>query len=128
MRRPLNRIAVVAVWGQRGYLTRRSPPLHPRPHRGGKERMACSPSRGGPHMRRIFIIVMAVVAVIVGAALPTLAQQPIEEGKRDRAITVPGGTYHVLPATLETTQWGWLDPKESPKLVVNSGDTVAIET
>ena len=26
------------------------------------------------------------------------------------------------------TQWGWLDPKEPPKLVVNSGDTVAVET
>ena len=39
-----------------------------------------------------------------------------------------GGKYHVLPATLETTQWGWLDPNEPPKLVVNSGDTVAVET
>ncbi len=34
----------------------------------------------------------------------------------------------MLPATLETTQWGWLDPKEPPKLIVNSGDTVAVET
>ena len=25
-------------------------------------------------------------------------------------------------------QWGWLDPKEKPKLTVNSGDTVSIET
>ena len=52
----------------------------------------------------------------------------MDEGKRDRAVAVPGGTYHVLPATLETTQWGWLDPKEPPKLVVKSGDTVAVET
>jgi acetamidase/formamidase len=29
---------------------------------------------------------------------------------------------------LETVQWGWLDPKESPKLTINSGDTVSIET
>src|SRR2546425_13313320 len=43
-------------------------------------------------------------------------------------VPVLGGKYHVLPATLETTQWGWLDPKEPPKLVVNSGDTVAVET
>jgi acetamidase/formamidase len=78
-------------------------------------------------MRRTFITVVAV-AVVLGASLQTLGQQPIEEGKRDRTISVPGGKFYVLPATLETTQWGWLDPKEPPKLVVNSGDTVAIET
>src|SRR6058998_4276925 len=78
-------------------------------------------------MRRIFSIVVAV-ALVLGAGLQAFAQPPIEEGKRDRAITVPGGKFYVLPATLETTQWGWLDPNEPPKLVVNSGDTVAIET
>jgi acetamidase/formamidase len=35
---------------------------------------------------------------------------------------------HRLAATLETTQWGWLDPNEPPKLTVDSGDIVAIET
>jgi len=55
-------------------------------------------------------------------------RRPPDEGKRDRKVAVSGGTYHVLPATLETTQWGWLDPAEPPKLVVNSGDTVAVET
>src|SRR5215813_2732132 len=35
---------------------------------------------------------------------------------------------HKLAATLETTQWGWLDPNEAPKLTVNSGDIVSIET
>src|SRR2546429_6499071 len=39
-----------------------------------------------------------------------------------------GGKHHTLPATLETVQWGWLDPKEPPKLTINSGDTVSIET
>src|SRR6266550_4429575 len=39
-----------------------------------------------------------------------------------------GGKHHTLPATLETVQWGWLDPKEPPKLAINSGDTVSIET
>jgi hypothetical protein len=33
-----------------------------------------------------------------------------------------------LPATPENVQWGWYDPAERPKLVVNSGDTVSIET
>ena len=66
-------------------------------------------------------------AVILALGLYATAQQ-VEEGKRDRALAVPGGKFHALPATLETTQWGWLDPKEPPKLVVNSGDTVAVET
>lgn len=38
------------------------------------------------------------------------------------------GRHHTLPATLENVQWGWLDPKEPPKLTINSGDTVSIET
>ena len=39
-----------------------------------------------------------------------------------------GAASHSLPATRETTQWGWLDPREPPKLRVDSGDTVAVET
>src|SRR6476620_1017753 len=38
------------------------------------------------------------------------------------------GKHYTLPATLETVQWGWLDPKEPPKLTIESGDTVSIET
>src|SRR3989440_12911086 len=54
----------------------------------------------------------------------------MDESKRDRGVSVSGagGKFYVLPATLDTTQWGWLDPKEPPQLVVNSGDTAAIET
>jgi acetamidase/formamidase len=83
-------------------------------------------------MKRL-LIVTAVVALGVGAGFYAVAQQPyqltpLEEAKRERALAAGGGTYHVLPATLETTQWGWLDPNEKPKLVVNSGDTVAVET
>src|SRR5688572_32041693 len=39
-----------------------------------------------------------------------------------------GPKRHKLAATLETTQWGWLDPNEAPKLTINSGDIVSIET
>ena len=39
-----------------------------------------------------------------------------------------GPKRHRLAATLETTQWGWLDPNESPKLTVNSGEIVSVET
>src|SRR5919197_4035319 len=38
------------------------------------------------------------------------------------------GKHHVLKATPESVQWGWLDPKEPPKLTIASGDTVSIET
>ena len=38
------------------------------------------------------------------------------------------GKVHILPATLETTQWGWFDNAELPRLTVSSGDTVVIET
>ena len=68
-----------------------------------------------------------VLAVLAVAFYGAVAQQS-DEAKRDRVVAVPGGKYHVLPATLETTQWGWLDPNEPPKLVVNSGDIVAVET
>src|SRR5437588_12502289 len=35
--------------------------------------------------------------------------------------------HHVLKATPENVQWGWLDPKEPRKLTILSGDTVSIE-
>jgi acetamidase/formamidase len=38
------------------------------------------------------------------------------------------GKHYVLPANKNTVQWGWLDPAEKPKAVVDSGDTVSIET
>ncbi len=73
------------------------------------------------------LVSVAVLLGMLAAGLYAVAQQA-QEAARDRAVSVAGGTYYVLPATLETTQWGWLDPKEPPKLVINSGDTVAIET
>ena len=39
----------------------------------------------------------------------------------------PGKT-HVLPTTLETTQWGWFNNAQPPVLHVNSGDTIIFET
>src|SRR5437660_12806139 len=41
---------------------------------------------------------------------------------------VAAGKHHVLKATPESVQWGWLDPKEPPKLTIASGGTVSIET
>src|SRR5437868_2895970 len=78
--------------------------------------------------RRLLVVTAVAALAVVPAAVWYATAQQIEEAKRSRAVTVDGTRYHVLPATLETTQWGWLDPKEPPKLVVNSGDTVAVET
>ena len=63
-----------------------------------------------PHIARTVAAAIALGTLFIG---PAQAQQ---------------GKHHNLAATLETTQWGWLDPKEPPKLTVNSGDTVSIET
>jgi acetamidase/formamidase len=43
------------------------------------------------------------------------------------ASRTPGRT-HILPATLETTQWGWFDNSQAPVLRIDSGDTVVLET
>ena len=59
----------------------------------------------------------AATMLVALAAAPALAQTKAATGK-----------HHQLPATLETVQWGWLDPKEPPKLRVESGDTISIET
>ena len=77
-------------------------------------------------MRR-FLTIMATLALVLGASLFALAQQE-EKPKHGRSATTQTGKHHVLPATRETTQWGWLDPNEKPKLTVDSGDTVSIET
>jgi acetamidase/formamidase len=46
-----------------------------------------------------------------------------------RVVNLPSGKkVHLLPATLETTQWGWFDNAEAPVLRVNSGDTIVMET
>jgi acetamidase/formamidase len=46
-----------------------------------------------------------------------------------RSATLPNGKkIWLLPATLDTTQWGWFDNAQPPVLRVNSGDTIALET
>ncbi len=66
------------------------------------------------HTKRT-IVVAAVLAAFAGTAIAQ--KDPAKSGKS-----------HRLAATLETVQWGWLDPREPPKLTINSGDTVSIET
>jgi acetamidase/formamidase len=54
----------------------------------------------------------------IGPADPNLRVVKLPNGKR----------LHLLPATLETTQWGWFDNAQPPVLRINAGDTVALET
>ena len=67
--------------------------------------------------------VLGITAAIATAfsALPAIAQSLTVASK------LPG-KVHLLPATLETTQWGWFDNAQSPVLTVDSGDTVVMET
>src|SRR5262249_8357843 len=76
-------------------------------------------------------------ATIVGAqqqppphTTPTQAAPPIGPADPNlRAIPLPNGKkLHFLPATLETTQWGWFDNAQPPVLRINAGDTVVLET
>jgi len=68
-------------------------------------------------------VVKAVVALTSLLAMTLLAEAvQAAEAKQQEP------KRHKLAATLETTQWGWLDPNEGPKLTVNSGDIVSIET
>jgi acetamidase/formamidase len=64
------------------------------------------------------------------AAPPTEAVPPT--GPVDpnlRVVPLPNGKkVHLLPATLETTQWGWFNNAQPPVLRVNSGDTIVMET
>src|SRR5207247_9594555 len=67
----------------------------------------------------------AAVALIFCPSLLLRAQEKKEAGT-PHASAAP--KHHSLPATPETVQWGWLDPKEKPKLTINSGDAVSVET
>ena len=73
------------------------------------------------------LVIAAALAALVGGAVVAQQKGPLR-GNHDWAARAAQGKHHTLPATLETVQWGWLDPREKPKLVVESGDTVSIET
>src|SRR5205807_9768192 len=61
---------------------------------------------------------------------PTEAVPPIGPADPNlRTVQLPNGKrLHLLPATLETTQWGWFDNAQPPVLRVKSGDSIALET
>lgn len=63
---------------------------------------------------------MAAVAAAM-AATTALSQAQLQTNK------YPGKVW-ALPATMETTQWGWFDNSQPPVLKIDSGDTVIFET
>ena len=77
-------------------------------------------------MKRSLIVVTVIAAIAGGAVIAQQSAAP--RGSHDWASRAPAGKHHTLAATLDTVQWGWLDAQEKPKLTVNSGDTISIET
>src|ERR1700731_4784081 len=65
-------------------------------------------------------LLVAAGSVCAGAG----AQSASETGAGQKST----GKHHVLPANQDTAQWGCLDPTEKPKVVVDSGDSVSVET
>ena len=86
-----------------------------------------------PRFTRIFLTTAFLVAAVALGTAVTLAQQPpsaLSGAQKLMVVTASKypGRVHVLPATLETTQWGWFDNAELPRLTIDSGDTVVVET
>jgi acetamidase/formamidase len=73
-------------------------------------------------MRGTINVRFAVACFASAAAIAAHAQSVAP------ASRLPGGKVHLLPATLETTQWGWFDNAQPPVLRIESGDTVVLET
>src|SRR5262249_12595227 len=59
---------------------------------------------------------------------PVPASTPDQEKLRVVPAKRLPGKVHLLPATMETTQWGWFNNAQPPVLHVNSGDTIVFET
>jgi acetamidase/formamidase len=70
---------------------------------------------------------IVLVAALLGAGFmhATVRAQSVAEKNGGQPAA---GKHHVLAANKDTVQWGWLDPAEKPKVIVDSGDTVSIET
>jgi acetamidase/formamidase len=64
----------------------------------------------------------------IGLALVSLALGAACAARQMSLASNATGRSYVLHADPGTVQWGWLDPKEAPRLTIASGDTVAIET
>ena len=73
-------------------------------------------------MSKFKYLLVGFTVVALGTAAAIFAQSAALPGKK-----LPG-KFHLLPATLETTQWGWFNNAQPPVLRVDSGDTIMMET
>jgi acetamidase/formamidase len=71
---------------------------------------------------------LALSGVAFGIGAITLQQMSVSDQLRVVPQSQNKGMTHILPATMETTQWGWFDNSQAPVLRVNPGDTVVLET
>lgn len=71
---------------------------------------------------------LVIGAVAFGGVAYAIEQMAMEESLRVVSYSPLPGKVHVLPATLETTQWGWFDNAQPPVMHIASGDTVVLET
>jgi acetamidase/formamidase len=74
-----------------------------------------------------------LLAMTLAMAQPaTVPFAPASTPEQEKLRVVPAkrlpGKVHLLPATLETTQWGWFNNAQPPVLHVDSGDTIVFET
>jgi acetamidase/formamidase len=78
--------------------------------------------------RRTFgaFLTIATASMTMGASAQ--APGPADPALRTVTVTRLPGKVHLLPATLETTQWGWFNNAQPPVLTISSGDTVIMET
>jgi len=75
---------------------------------------------------RMTVPALTTLLALLASTLASSAQQGNTSAPPAHA-SLPSKHY-FLPATPENVQWGWYDPSEKPRLTVNSGDTISIET
>jgi acetamidase/formamidase len=66
--------------------------------------------------------------IALSLALTAAFLVPHADAQSVVTATETKGRLWLLPATLETTQWGWFNNAQPPVLTVDSGDTIVMET
>lgn len=73
-------------------------------------------------------VILMLCGIAFGVGAYTYQSILPEDALRIVPNTRLPGTLHILPATLETTQWGWFNNAQPPVMYIQSGDTVIMET
>jgi acetamidase/formamidase len=78
-------------------------------------------------MRVFLSLALAAAACSSSNAATKSSPSTLASGSQSSSSS-SSGHHHWLKATPDNVQWGWLDPREKPRLTIESGDTVSIET